>query len=188
MQVSRRRERGQPWKYLIVVHVMSDYAFAKYFKAASTCDMELFRGMFLHTTLSRSPVVSETGAVQERLAGVALASGDLSKAPTHDDSTPQVLDFGVLQAFLPKFENEGQDTSIADAIEASAGTHYMAVSIKHSGSLCTLSHELVGAKNSIQNRFSNAGLLALYAHYKRCLHTYAADLLSPCTDLLLTSD
>jgi hypothetical protein len=61
---------------------------------------------------------------------------------------------GVQQAFLPKFENEAQDSSVAGAIVGGAASRYMVVSVKHSGSLLTLSRHGFAAKNSIQNEFT----------------------------------
>ncbi len=58
------------------------------------------------------------------------------------------------QAFLPKFENEGQDASIADAIVAAAGQRYMVITIKHSGSLVTMSGNGFAAKNSLDNEYT----------------------------------
>lgn len=84
----------------------------------------------------------------------------------------------VLQAFLPKFENEGQNSRIADAIVVQADSHYMVVTIKHSGSLITVSPTTVGAKNSLCNEFCAGGLVLLevsattsYCHSRCCLVT-----------------
>lgn len=73
----------------------------------------------------------------------------------------------VQQAFLPKFENEGQDSSIADAIVSSADQRYMVVTIKHSGSLVTLSANGFASKNSIQNEFTAGEVEQLHGS---CLH------------------
>jgi len=69
-------------RYLIVVRTCADHVFPKYFKHATRSDLVLFRGMFLSVTFD----------------------GDV-----HGDA-PQLLAFGIQQAFLPKFENDGQDT------------------------------------------------------------------------------
>ena len=58
----------------------------------------------------------------------------------------------VLQAFLPKFENEGQDVSVAEAIAAGADERYVVITIKHSGSLVTMSPLMFGAKNSVSHK------------------------------------
>eukprot|EP00798_Chlamydomonas_sp_ICE-L_P020785 gene20785-27611_t len=69
-------------------------------------------------------------------------------------SLDRILSARVQQAFLPKFENEGQDSSIADAIVDGADNRYMVVTIKHSGSLVTLSSAGFAAKNSVANEFT----------------------------------
>eukprot|EP01025_Chloroclados_australasicus_P016985 TRINITY_DN18671_c0_g1_i1.p1 TRINITY_DN18671_c0_g1~~TRINITY_DN18671_c0_g1_i1.p1 ORF type:complete len:398 (+),score=18.44 TRINITY_DN18671_c0_g1_i1:116-1195(+) len=73
----------------------------------------------------------------------------------------------VQQAFLPKFENEGQDREIADMICNEADRYFMVVTIKHSGSLVTLSPVIAGAKNSVDNDFAHSGIVLLAAHYRR---------------------
>lgn len=67
-----------------------------------------------------------------------------------------------------RFENEGQDSSIADSIVSSADDRYMVVTIKHSGSLVTLSGSVgFAAKNSLDNEYTAGAALVLYAHYLR---------------------
>lgn len=73
----------------------------------------------------------------------------------------------VQQAFLPKFENESQDTDIAQQIVKEAGERFMVVTIKHSGSLITMSADTFGAKNSINNDFTACGMLVINEHFKR---------------------
>ena len=77
-------------------------------------------------------------------------------------SLDRLISAQVQQAFLPKFENEGQDASIADAIVAGAADQYMVITIKHSGSLVTLSGtQGFAAKNSLNNEFT-AGISFLF--------------------------
>jgi hypothetical protein len=56
-----------------------------------------------------------------------------------DAAVSRALSARVQQAFLPKFENEGQDAVTAARVAAAAADHYVAVTVKHSGSLVTLS-------------------------------------------------
>ena len=134
---------------------MLDSTFKQFLSKASQADMPLFRGMFLKATLSE-PLVREPSASPMKRS-----------RPGSPSSAPAVLSLAVQQAFLPKFENEGQDTSIANAIVSSAEERYMAITVKHSGSLATLSHNLMGAKNSINNSFCEAAVILLRAHYNR---------------------
>jgi predicted naringenin-chalcone synthase len=60
-----------------------------------------------------------------------------------DGAARRVLSARVQQAFLPKFENEGQDAAVADKVAAATSEHFMVVTIKHSGSLVTLSGDMV---------------------------------------------
>ncbi|GFR51493.1 hypothetical protein Agub_g13855, partial [Astrephomene gubernaculifera] len=79
----------------------------------------------------------------------------------------------VQQAFLPKFENEGQDAAVADAVVSSAClppplSRPTVVTLKHSGSLVTLSPEGGwAAKNSVGNEYTAGGAALLSAHYAR---------------------
>ena len=139
-------------EYLIIVHVLNDVTFKTFLENASLADMPLFRGMFLRATLSRPVAPAPSSKDPNKRAKVG---------------PPVVRSLGFQQAFLPKFENEGQDTSIADAIVSSAGSRYMVVSVKHSGSLATLSHNLMGSKNAINNDFTNTAIILLKAHYSR---------------------
>lgn len=125
----------------MIVHVKADNMFPKYFKRASQADLALFRGMFM--TLD--------------------VRGDFDTSA----KKPALTNCEVHQAFLPKFENEGQDADIASAILAQSGQRYMLVTVKHSGSLATLSHDLMGAKNSQNNMYTAVALLLLKAHYQR---------------------
>ena len=50
-----------------------------------------------------------------------------------------------------------------------ANCRYMVVTIKHSGSLVTLSSSGFAAKNSIDNSFTAGAALLLQAHYMRLL-------------------
>lgn len=87
---------------------------------------------------------------------------------TTDTDLSQLLSAQVQQAFLPKFENEGQDASIADAIVADANNRFMVATIKHSGSLITLSGvQGFAAKNSLDNEFTAGAAALLQAHYMR---------------------
>jgi len=63
---------------------------------------------------------------------------------TTDESLTRVLSASVQQAFLSKFENEGQAAATADQIVEGASKRYMVVTVKHSGSLVTLSAGQVG--------------------------------------------
>lgn len=128
-------------QYLIIVHVRADDVFSKYFKVASKADLSLFRGMFM--TL------------------------DVRGGFAQTTDKPVISNCEIHQAFLPKFENEGQDAEIASAIRAGAGKRYMQVTVKHSGSLATLSYDLMGAKNSQGNIFTAVAVLLLKAHYLR---------------------
>ncbi|KIZ00475.1 hypothetical protein MNEG_7483 [Monoraphidium neglectum] len=99
-------------------------------------------------------------------------SGNGSGGVVTDASVTRALSAGVQQAFLPKFENEGQDEAIADQVTAGAAERYMVVTIKHSGSLVTLSAGQVGAGAGQGWRVScwlePAGAAALLrAHYER---------------------
>lgn len=152
-QVHRVGEQRCATHYLVVVHVLHDHTFARYYRYASGADLPLFRGMFLAVTLTRP---------------LAAPSDDARPGP------PDVAVLRVQQAFLPKFENEAKDEETAAAIvsgtaaiELGTAARYMVVSIKHSGSLATLSGDLVGAKNSVSNVFTSASLLVLKAHYDR---------------------
>jgi hypothetical protein len=88
----------------------------------------------------------------------------VSTSPSMD----KVVTAGVRQSFLPKFENEGQDSSIADTIVASADDRYMVITIKHSGSLVTLSGSTgFAAKNSLENGYTAGAAVILFAHYHR---------------------
>ncbi|KXZ53709.1 hypothetical protein GPECTOR_6g626 [Gonium pectorale] len=80
-----------------------------------------------------------------------------------------VLSARVQQAFLPKFENEGQDATVADAVAAAASSgRPTVVTVKHSGSLVTLSAEGGwAAKNSVGNEYTAGGAALLRAHYER---------------------
>ncbi|GLC34248.1 hypothetical protein PLESTF_000823000 [Pleodorina starrii] len=73
------------------------------------------------------------------------------------------------QAFLPKFENEGQDAAVADRVaEAAAAGRPTIITIKHSGSLVTLSYDGGwAAKNSVANEFTAGGAALLRAHFDR---------------------
>ena len=74
---------------------------------------------------------------------------------TTNSSLDTIISTRVQQAFLPKFENEGQDSSVADAIVAGADEQFMVITIKHSGSLVTLSGaQGFAAKNSLNNEFT----------------------------------
>lgn len=84
-----------------------------------------------------------------------------------DKRTKCITSTAVHQAFLPKFENEAQDSEIAAAIQRSSGERYMGVSVKHSGSLATMSHDLLGAKNSQGNIYTAVACVLLEAHYAR---------------------
>jgi len=80
----------------------------------------------------------------------------------------KLLSAQVQQAFLPKFENEVQDSRIADAIVAGAHERFMVVTIKHSGSLVTLSgSQGFAAKNSLDNEFTAGATALLSAHFQR---------------------
>lgn len=120
------------------MNVAADHVFKAVLAHSSLADMPLFRGMFLSVALSA------TAAAPRTVAAVA-----------------------VHQAFLPKFENDAQDAAVADAIVKQAGARYMVATIKHSGSLATLSHDLMGAKNSVCNEFTAAAVVLLRAHFQR---------------------
>jgi cell division septation protein DedD len=156
--------------------------------------MPLFRGMFLTATLTAPLPLSPPGATpshsdssttsttattskskkskkstpkatSQNTAATAPANGSAPAATT--TAAPAVASFGFQQTFLPKFENERQDESIAEEIVAAADQRYMVATVKHSGSLNTLSHALMGAKNSIDNEFTGVAILLLHAHYAR---------------------
>lgn len=125
-------------EYLVIVHVRNDSVFSRYFKSACGADMALFRGMFLK-----------------------LGMG------TTEAGKPCISSAAVHQAFLPKFENEGQDADIAAGIQRASADRYMTVTVKHSGSLATMSHDLLGAKNSQGNVYTAVAGLLIQAHYER---------------------
>ena len=84
------------------------------------------------------------------------------KQITASASLDEIHSAYVQQAFLPKFENEGQDASIADAVVTGAAERFMVITIKHSGSLVTLSGgQGFAAKNSLNNEFT-AGKCGLW--------------------------
>ncbi|GAX84707.1 hypothetical protein CEUSTIGMA_g12129.t1 [Chlamydomonas eustigma] len=96
-----------------------------------------------------------------------LFRGLLIKVQVENDEHTRVL-AQVQQAFLPKFQNEAEDTSIATAIVTQASERYMVVTIKHSGSLITLSGDLgFAAKNSICNDYTAGAAVLLQAHFLR---------------------
>jgi hypothetical protein len=145
-------------QYLLILHVKADHAFKKFFLNASQADMPLFRGMFLQVTLSHSPPLPSTDV---------QAAGVQKLRDTSSRQQPTITSLTFQQAFLPKFENEMQDAVVADGIVQAADERYMVVSIKHSGSLSTLSYNLIGAKNSINNIFTSTAVILLHAHYQR---------------------
>ncbi|WIA17822.1 hypothetical protein OEZ85_009328 [Tetradesmus obliquus] len=102
-----------------------------------------------------------------------LLRGLLLKVETNA-AMDRILSARVQQAFLPKFENEGQDSSIADAIVQHADERPMVVTIKHSGSLVTLSSQGFAAKNSLDNEYSAGAAVLLQAHFVRLLGCEAA--------------
>lgn len=169
-QVFRQEESNKCHRYLIIVHVKADHIFSKYFKMASQADLALFRGMFM--TLD--------------------VRGDLAKRA----ELPVITNCEVHQAFLPKFENESQDSEISSAIQAASGQRYMMATVKHSGSLATLSHDLIGAKNSQGNIYTAVAVLLLKAHYQRVARsTYVTScaikmqtVLDRTSDLMHTAD
>lgn len=138
-----KRDGGSPREYLMIVHVRSDSVFSRYFKNASGADMALFRGMFLKLGLGTD----------------------------EEPDSKCITSASVHQAFLPKFENETQDAEIAAAIQRSSDDQYMSVSVKHSGSLATMSHDLLGAKNSQGNIYTAVACILLQAHYERAAAT-----------------
>ncbi|KAG2437038.1 hypothetical protein HYH02_011301 [Chlamydomonas schloesseri] len=144
MGADRRRVFG------VVVHVHGDHAFKKYLQNCSSSDLLLYRGLLLQVETTADVSAITAARVQ--------------------------------QAFLPKFENEGQDAAVADAVVAAAtptdggggggmgtGTgRPTVVTIKHSGSLVTLSWDGGwAAKNSVANEFTAGGAALLRAHYDR---------------------
>jgi hypothetical protein len=157
-QVHRQREYATPdtRQYLLIVHVETDYVFQKYYKVASQADMALFRGMFLAITLTKP---SQPDSPRHR-----------NEAPSENkiDLTGwRLADISVQQAFLPKFENEGQDAAVAKRIREEANERFMHIAVKHSGSLATLSHGLMGSKNSVGNIFTAVAIVLLQEHYRR---------------------
>lgn len=147
-------------------------------RAFTQADMPLFRGMFLTATLSEplplSPSSSNASSHSKSDSKSNMKGSKSSKkakgssgTSTAHASSPAITFLGFQQTFLPKFENERQDESIADAIVAAADERYMVATVKHSGSLNTLSHTLMGAKNSTDNQFTGVGILLLHAHYAR---------------------
>jgi hypothetical protein len=160
-------------RYVIIVAVHHDRAFKRFFEAASHADMPLFRGMFLSVTLSAPIDAPVSPTTPNALAASSSTSKGGKKAPklaadsAAPRTVPDILSLGFQHTFLPKFENERQDASIADEIVAAADARYMVATVKHSGSLNTLSHDLMGAKNSINNEFTGVGVLLLHAHYRR---------------------
>jgi hypothetical protein len=183
MQVLRSTKRTAQSEYLVIVHVLQDHVFKSVFAKSSQAEMPLFRGMFLSVKLTKpicsgvspeSPVSttgSESTSVSES-SETCSTEPDVSTAPEfrsrpkHEDAA-ELESVAIQQAFLPKFENEAQDRHIADQIVAQAGSNYMVITVKHSGSLNTLSHNLMGAKNSVNNMYTAAGILLLHSHYKR---------------------
>ena len=161
--------------YLVIVHVVADWAFKRFFEAASQADMPLFRGMFLNVQLSQplqradsnsSGAATDADSYSDTSsAPVTPRDGNPHKSPRLE--TPSITYIGFQQTFLPKFENERQDTSIANEIVAAADERYFVATVKHSGSLNTLSHNVMGAKNSVSNEFTGAAVLLLHAHYRR---------------------
>ncbi|KAG2429799.1 hypothetical protein HXX76_010583 [Chlamydomonas incerta] len=129
----------------VVVHVHGDHAFKKYLQNCSSSDLLLYRGLLLQVETTADVSAITAARVQ--------------------------------QAFLPKFENEGQDAAVADAVVAAAtagedgagaGARPTVVTIKHSGSLVTLSWDGGwAAKNSVANEFTAGGAALLRAHYDR---------------------
>lgn len=145
VQVLKQKEdQNSKRQYLVIINVRADHVFSKYFKIASQADLALFRGMFMTVTLA----------------------GDVPGTIRNSDK-PVITDCAVHQAFLPKFENETQDTDVAAQILAESNQKYMLVTLKHSGSLATLSYNLMGAKNSQGNIYTNVAILLLKAHYER---------------------
>eukprot|EP00892_Ulva_mutabilis_P003737 jgi/Ulvmu1/1735/UM117_0012.1 len=145
LKVLRRQQPGPDGiQYLIIIHVRADKVFSQYFHVASEADLPLFRGMFM---------------------AMSVSSELLSNDSTAD--TPIITNCAVHQAFLPKFENETQDAAIASSILAESNQRYMLVTVKHSGSLATLSYNLMGAKNSQGNIYTAVAILLLKAHYQR---------------------
>ncbi|GFH27936.1 uncharacterized protein HaLaN_26333 [Haematococcus lacustris] len=100
------------------------------------------------------------------LSDLPLYRGLLIQVQTSRDLS-QCQASSVRQAFLPKFENEGQDESIAQAIVDQADTHYLVVTVKHSGSLTTLSSRGFAAKNSLDNEYTAGAMLLLRTHFQR---------------------
>ncbi|GIL53591.1 hypothetical protein Vafri_9205 [Volvox africanus] len=127
-----------PRRFSIVVHVHGDHAFKKYLQHFSSSDALLYRGLLLQVD----------------------TTGDVSR----------ILSARVQQAFLPKFENEGQDAAVAERVAEAAASlgRPTIITIKHSGSLVTLSYDGGwAAKNSVSNEFTAGGAALLRAHYER---------------------
>ncbi|GLI67104.1 hypothetical protein VaNZ11_011309 [Volvox africanus] len=125
-------------RFSIVVHVHGDHAFKKYLQHFSSSDALLYRGLLLQVDTTE----------------------DVSR----------ILSARVQQAFLPKFENEGQDAAVAERVAEAATSlgRPTIITIKHSGSLVTLSYDGGwAAKNSISNEFTAGGAALLRAHYER---------------------
>ncbi|GMH43609.1 hypothetical protein BSKO_11531 [Bryopsis sp. KO-2023] len=95
---------------------------------------------------------------------------------TRDLSRP--LAARVQQAFLPKFENEGEDVHMADKIVSQSNENFMVVTIKHSGSLVTMSSDAFGGKNSVNNEFTKCGMIVFNEHFKRICGAEADDQMS----------
>lgn len=153
-EINRRDESRETRDFVIIVHVLGDHAFKKYLGHCSRSDLMLFRGLLLRVGFKAAILVqlshSRWVACHASHACHALHV-QVSTSPTLD----HLISAQVLQAFLPKFENEGQDSSIADAIVAGATERFMVITIKHSGSLVTLSGtQGFAAKNSLNNEFT----------------------------------
>lgn len=79
-----------------------------------------------------------------------------------------LIELRVQQSFLPKFKNEMEAAHVAERITSRAGEQFMQITTKHSGSLITLSIEAIGAKNSINNKYTERGRILICEHFKRC--------------------
>jgi hypothetical protein len=176
MQVLKSAKKTTNPEFLVIMHVLKDHVFKSVFAKSSQAEMPLFRGMFLSIGLTKpfkTPGGGKSGSASgsARSGSIKLPESDLSQTSSlsspRDEDVAALKSVAIQQAFLPKFENEAQDSKIADQIVAQAGENYMVVTIKHSGSLNTLSHNLMGAKNSIKNEYTAAGILLLHAHYRR---------------------
>jgi hypothetical protein len=185
LQVLKSTKEQASRDYLVILHVLQDTVFKSVFAKSSQAEMALFRGMFLSVELTKpihahchdgtaSTSDSESSGTFSTESEVSTAS---SRTSLRDKDAPALKSVTIQQAFLPKFENEAQDQQIANQIVAQAGSHYMVATVKHSGSLNTLSHNLMGAKNSINNEYTAAGILLLHAHYRR-LSDLTCDLLN----------